>query len=587
MRRRQAVTGWLLAAPAVVGLLAFLVLPFCYTVFRSFTSGLGWGQFVGLENYAQLFGNRLFLLALKNTFLFLACGLALILPLSLFLALLLQKAGKWGKPLALALLFPMVLPVSAIVIVVNLVFAENGLLSQLTGPTSWMDSPFAFAILLGLYLWKNVGVATVILLAGLNTIPGELYESASMDGAGRWARLTKITLPLLRPEILVVTLLSTLNSFKNFREAYVLGGDHPHESVYMLQHFMNNNFENMNFPRLSVAAVVLFAMLFCLYTLLLKSPLGRGEPAFESSGRRPFKMSKGATLFLALAALLFLLPVAFTIGCSFLSPQEVQRVFGPLLGEGSAAVVGGLPQGFSLMGYYEVFFATPDYLVKFWLSLLLAVGAVVGQVVISCMGGFAFAFFDFPGKRLLFGLLCFFMLVPLQVTLLPNYLLLDAFGLLNTYWALLLPLAFAPLGTFLLTQIFRSVPADILQAARLDGAGTLQVMVKVLLPCGKSGVSTLIILTLIESWNMVEQPLIYLKDVGSYPLSVFLASRYTENLPLQFVCCVLSLLPLALAAAMCWTVGFPRRRRHETSHSESELCATAGIGVMHGWLLPH
>ena len=551
MRRREAATGLLLASPAVVGLLAFLVLPFGYTVFRSFTSGLGWGQFVGLENYAQLFGNRLFLLALKNTFLFLACGLALILPLSLFLALLLQKAGKWGKPLALALLFPMVLPVSAIVIVVNLVFAENGLLSQLTGPTPWMDSPFAFAILLGLYLWKNVGVATVILLAGLDTIPGELYESASMDGAGRWARLTKITLPLLRPEILVVTLLSTLNSFKNFREAYVLGGDHPHESIYMLQHFMNNNFENMNFPRLSVAAVVFFALLFCLYALLLKSPLGRGEPALENGSRRDIPPKKGPILFLTLISLLFVLPVVLTVACSFLSPQEVQRVFAPLLGEGSTAAVGALPQGFSLMGYYEVFFATPDYLAKFWVSLLLAVGAILGQMVISCMGGFAFAFFDFPGKRLLFGLLCFFMLVPLQVTLLPNYLLLDAFGLLNTYWALLLPLAFAPQGTFLLTQIFRSVPADILQAARLDGAGTLQVMVKVLLPCGKSGVSTLIILTLIESWNMVEQPLIYLKDVGSYPLSVFLASRYTENLPLQFVCCVLSLLPLALCFFYC------------------------------------
>ena len=123
MRRREAATGLLLASPAVVGLLAFLVLPFGYTFLRSFTTGLGWGRFVGLENYAQLFENRLFLLALKNTFLFLACGLALILPLSLFLALLLQKAGKWGKPLALALLFPMVLPVSAIVIVVNLVFA--------------------------------------------------------------------------------------------------------------------------------------------------------------------------------------------------------------------------------------------------------------------------------------------------------------------------------------------------------------------------------------------------------------------------------------------------------------------------------
>ena len=234
------------------------------------------------------------------------------------------------------------------------------------------------------------------------------------------------------------------------------------------------------------------------------------------------------------------------MACSFLSPQEVQRVFGSLLGEGGTAALGALPQGFSFMGYYEVFFATPDYLVKFWLSLLLAVGAVVGQVVISCMGGFAFAFLYFPGKRLLYGLLCLFMLIPLQVTLLPNYILLDQLGTLNTYWALLLPLAFAPLGTFLLTQIFRSVPADILHAARLDGAGALQVLVRVLLPCGKGGVSTLVVLTLIESWNMVEQPLIYLQDVGSYPLSVFLASQYMENLPFQFVCSVLSLLPLAL-----------------------------------------
>lgn len=546
MRRREAATGLLLASPAVAGLLAFLVLPFGYTFLRSFTTGLGWGRFVGLENYAQLFGNRLFLLALKNTFLFLACGLALILPLSLFLALLLQKAGKWGKPLALALLFPMVLPVSAIVIVVNLVFAENGLLSQMTGPYPWMDSPFAFVILLGLYLWKNVGIGVVVLLAGLTTIPGELYESASMDGAGKWARLTRVTLPMLRPELLVVTILSTLNAFKNFREAFVLGGDHPHESIYMLQHFMNNNFENMNFPRLSVAAVVFFALLFCLYALLLKSPLGRGEPALENGSRRDIPPKKGPILFLTLISLLFVLPVVLTVACSFLSPQEVQRVFGPLLGEGGTAALGALPQGFSLMGYYEVFFATPDYLAKFWVSLLLAVGAIAGQVAISCLGGFAFAFYDFPGKRLLYGLLCLFMLIPLQVTLLPNYILLDQLGTLNTYWALLLPLAFAPLGTFLLTQIFRSVPADILHAARLDGAGTLQVLARVLLPCGKGGVSTLVVLTLIESWNMVEQPLIYLQDVGSYPLSVFLASQYMENLPFQFVCSVLSLLPLAL-----------------------------------------
>ena len=124
--------------------------------------------------------------------------------------------------------------------------------------------------------------------------------------------------------------------------------------------------------------------------------------------------------------------MVLTVACSFLSPQEVQRVFGPLLGEGGTAALGALPQGFSLMGYYEVFFATPDYLAKFWVSLLLAVGAIAGQVAISCLGGFAFAFYDFPGKRLLYGLLCLFMLIPLQVTLLPNYILLDQLGTLNT-----------------------------------------------------------------------------------------------------------------------------------------------------------
>lgn len=548
MRRREGVTGLLLAGPALLGLLMFWVLPFGYTVYKSFTTGMGWGTFVGFSNYAQLGGNHLFWLALKNTVLFLVCGLALIVPLALLLSLLLQNAGRWGNPLALAFLFPMVLPVSAIVVVVNLFFSENGLLSQVLGPFNWMESPFAFAILLLLYLWKNLGMAVLIFLAGLQTIPGELYESAEMDGAGRYARLRYITLPMLRPEILVVTMLSTLNAFKNFREAYVLGGDHPHSSIYMLQHFMNNNFENMNFARLSVAAVSLFLFLFLLYGLLLKSPLSKGETALTGgNASAAAKTSKGALILLVILAALMLAPVIFTIANSFLSPQEVQRVFGPLIGMASETdAAGQLPQGLSLQGYYEVFFATPDYLVKFWVSLLLAVGAIVGQVVISCMGGFAFAFYSFPGKKVFYALLCLFMLLPIQVTLLPNYLLLEWLKLLNTYWALLLPLAFAPFGTFLLAQIFRSIPADILQAARLDGANTFQVMGKVLLPCTKGGLSTLIVLTLIESWNMVEQPLIYLKDINAYPLSVFLASRYTENVALQFVCCVLSLLPLVL-----------------------------------------
>ena len=360
----------------------------------------------------------------------------------------------------------------------------------------------------------------------------------------------------------------------------------------MLQHFMNNNFENMNFPRLSVAAVVFFALLFCLYALLLKSPLGRGEPALENGNRRDIPPKKGPVLFLAALSLLFVLPVVLTVACSFLSPQEVQRVFGPLLGEGGTAALGALPQGFSLMGYYEVFFATPDYLAKFWVSLLLAVGAILGQMVISCMGGFAFAFYDFPGKRLLYGLLCLFMLIPLQVTLLPNYLLLDQLGALNTYWALLLPLAFAPLGTFLLTQIFRSVPADILHAARLDGAGTLQVLARVLLPCGKSGVSTLIILTLIESWNMVEQPLIYSAGRGLLPL-VRVPGKPIHGEPALPVC-VQRALPASPGAVLplFWRVTCSKAQGErgipsETRCEEHGICRAIGVDLVHYCRLSH
>ena len=111
-------------------------------------------------------------------------------------------------------------------------------------------------------------MAVVILLAGLTTIPRELYESAHMDGAGRWARLTKVILPMLRPELLVVTILSSLNAFKNFREAFVLGGDHPQESIYMLQHFMNNTFQSLDFQKMSAAAVVMaIAMVFIIAVL--------------------------------------------------------------------------------------------------------------------------------------------------------------------------------------------------------------------------------------------------------------------------------------------------------------------------------
>lgn len=199
--------------------------------------------------------------------------------------------------------------------------------------------------------------------------------------------------------------------------------------------------------------------------------------------------------------------------------------------------------GFSLEAVYKVFLATPEYLLVFWRTIALCALMVGGQVVLSVLAGLGFAKYDFPGKKLWFFLLLVVMVLPLQVTLVPNFRILGTLNLLDTQWALVLPALFAPLGTFLMTQSFRAVPDEILEAAQLDGASTFTILWRILVPCGKNGLACVIVLTFLEAWNMVEQPMAYLKDSAQYPLSVSLATTGARDQVVQLACCLLALLP--------------------------------------------
>lgn len=199
--------------------------------------------------------------------------------------------------------------------------------------------------------------------------------------------------------------------------------------------------------------------------------------------------------------------------------------------------------GFSLEAIYKVFLATPEYLLVFWRTIALCGVIVAGQVVLSVLAGMGFAKYDFPGKGLWFFLLLVVMVLPLQVTLVPNFRILGTLNLLDTQWALALPALFAPLGTFLMTQSFRAVPDEILEAAQLDGASTFTILWRILVPCGKNGLACVIVLTFLESWNMVEQPMAYLKEPAQYPLSVSLATTGARDPAVQLACCLLALLP--------------------------------------------
>lgn len=246
-----------------------------------------------------------------------------------------------------------------------------------------------------------------------------------------------------------------------------------------------------------------------------------------------------AVLILFGAAALF--PVIFIAASSLMDESEVIRSY--VSGEMDFHII---PRSFSLNGYLEVFLYTPAYLMKFWKSMLLSTVILAGQLVISCLGGYGFAKFSFRGKNVIFFFVIILMMMPLQVTLVPNYIVFERLGLIGSYASVILPGVFSTFGVFLLTQFFSSIPNSIIEAAKLDGANQIQILCRIIVPYAKSGVASLCILNFIDTWNMVEQPLIFLKDSTKYPLSVFLANVSRENLRISFVCGILAILPVLL-----------------------------------------
>lgn len=199
--------------------------------------------------------------------------------------------------------------------------------------------------------------------------------------------------------------------------------------------------------------------------------------------------------------------------------------------------------GVTFSYYYDVFLGSPQYLLRFWKSMGICLCIVAGQLVVSVLAAYGFAKCEFPGRDTILFVLMILMVLPLQVTLAPNYIMLDKLGLLDTYPALIFPSIFIPLGTFILTQSFKSVSDDIIDAAKLDGCGLFGLLWRIVLPMNTSGLVCVTLLSFLDGWNMVEQPIAYIKDFVRYPISVALAYVPPADSTLQLVCCILVVLP--------------------------------------------
>lgn len=273
--KRRELAGLLFVLPSLLGVCIFLLIPFIDVVRRSFTEAVS-GVFVGFDNYKTIFQTPAFLLAGKNTLRFTAVCIPLLLFLSLFIAVFLQKQKRFGSLLKSTFLIPMAIPVASVVLLWRLLFHGNGILNGVLAGLGvsggdWMNTDYAFWILVFSYLWKNLGYDIVLWVAGLSGISPDIYEAARVDGAGEWKCFTRITMPNLLPSLYTISVLSFLNSFKVFREAYLVAGDYPHESMYMMQHLFNNWFRELSLDKMAAGAVINALVIFVLITLLQRA----------------------------------------------------------------------------------------------------------------------------------------------------------------------------------------------------------------------------------------------------------------------------------------------------------------------------
>lgn len=261
--------------PSLIGVAIFNLVPFLDVVIRSFQNEMT-RDFVFFENYIDVFNNEAFKLAGLNTIKFVLVCIPLLLGVSLLLAVLINDFFKASEKLTTAFLVPMAIPIASVVLVWNIVFHEKGLLNGFlvsleASGVDWMNTGYAFWILVFTYTWKNVGYNIILWMAGLSCIPKEIYEAARVDGASRWQSFRRITFPVLKPTLYTITVLSLLNSFKVFREAYLIAGNYPNESMYMLQHIFNNWFRDLAFGKIAAGSVVMSIIIFILIVVLQKS----------------------------------------------------------------------------------------------------------------------------------------------------------------------------------------------------------------------------------------------------------------------------------------------------------------------------
>ena len=268
------------------------------------------------------------------------------------------------------------------------------------------------------------------------------------------------------------------------------------------------------------------------------------------------KTKKILSCLLIIIAFLYVIPIIFTICNSFMAESEIAanygKIFESVTGKGTSKYISEtvhlkfIPDMVSFKQYFTVLFNSPDYLLKFWNSVILVIPIVIFQMIVALLASYGFARYRGKLREIIFFAYIILMLMPYQVTLVPNFFVSEWLGIIDTNWAIWLPGIFSPFAVFLLTKCMRRIPSGIIEAAKIDGAGELKIFTKICIPLCKSAIASVLILLFIDYWNMVEQPLVLLSDSDMHPLSVFLSKINQGEIGIAFAVATIYMIPTLL-----------------------------------------
>lgn len=260
-------------APSFLGVLLFFVIPFAVVIYYSLVDNPISGNFVFLDNFINIINNQAFKQAVSNTFLFSVVSVPLAVILSLVLAIVLESKMPFRTQFRTFFLSPLMVPVASIVLIWQVLFHYNGAVNDMLAvfgieKIDWMKSDYALVVVALLFLWKNLGYNMILFMAALASIPKDILEVARLESATPLQTFFHVKVRYLSSTVLFVTIMSLISSFKVFREIYLLTDDYPYESIYMLQHFMNNKFKSLDYQTLSAAAILMSLVMILIIGVL-------------------------------------------------------------------------------------------------------------------------------------------------------------------------------------------------------------------------------------------------------------------------------------------------------------------------------